>query len=193
MVKELPSLIAMSEDIFDDPESLREIIGSCGSFLTIREGTIYFVHQSANDYLLTYVSDEIFPSGRGDAHYFVFSRSLQAMSRTLRQDIYKLSLPRISINLIQVPDPDPLAPLQYSCVYWASHLQEAYRSSVLYQRDLADSGKTDRFLQDYFLYWLEALSLIRKLSEGVLAITSLEPDILVSHFHTRNRIRTNQR
>jgi hypothetical protein len=51
-LKELTSLVEMLKDMSDDLESLREIIGICGSFLTIREGTIYFVHQSAKDYLL---------------------------------------------------------------------------------------------------------------------------------------------
>jgi hypothetical protein len=60
----------------DDLESLKEIIGLYGSFLTIREETIYFVHQSAKDYLLINAFDEIFPSKREEAHYVIFSRSL---------------------------------------------------------------------------------------------------------------------
>jgi hypothetical protein len=89
-LKELTSLIEMLEDISDDLESLGEIISLCGSFLTVREGTIYFVHQSAKDYLLTRAFDEIFPSGREEAHYIIFSRSLQVMSKALRRDIYSL-------------------------------------------------------------------------------------------------------
>src|SRR5947199_6758103 len=46
-LKELTSLVDGLEDYSDDLESLREIIGLCGSFLTIREDTVYFVHQSA--------------------------------------------------------------------------------------------------------------------------------------------------
>jgi hypothetical protein len=75
-LNELTSLIKMLENMSDNLESLREITGICGSFLIIREGTIYFVYQSAKDYLFTNVFDEIFPSGIGDAHYTIFSRSL---------------------------------------------------------------------------------------------------------------------
>jgi hypothetical protein len=50
---ELSSLIDVLKDMSDDIESLREIIGFCGSFLTVRKDAIYFVHQSAKDYLLT--------------------------------------------------------------------------------------------------------------------------------------------
>jgi hypothetical protein len=73
----------MLEDMSDDLESLREIIGICGSFLIIREETIYFVHQLAKDYLFINIFDEIFPSGIEDAYYIIFSRSLQVMSRIL--------------------------------------------------------------------------------------------------------------
>ncbi len=63
-LKELTSLVEMLENMSNDLESLGEIIGLCGSFLTIREGTIYFVHQSAKDYLVQHASAEIFPDGR---------------------------------------------------------------------------------------------------------------------------------
>ena len=43
-LKELTSLVDMFEDVSDDLESVGEIIRLCGSFLTVREGTIYFVH-----------------------------------------------------------------------------------------------------------------------------------------------------
>lgn len=178
-LRELASLVEIPKDTPDDLELLREIISHYGSFLTIQEGIIYFVHQSAKDYLLTYEFDSIFPSGNGDAHYAIFWRSLKAMSQTLQQDIYKLSLPGISINLVQVPDPDPLASLRYSCVYWGSHFQDAYKGSSSCQRNLTDDGAIYQFLQKYFLYWLEALSLIKEISAGVLAITSLEAQLSV--------------
>jgi hypothetical protein len=180
---EVASLVGLLEDTSDDIDSLYEIISLCGSFLTIREGTIYFVHQSAKDYLLTSAFNTIFPSGNGDVHYVIFSRSLKAMSQTLQQDMYKLHLPGTSINSVKVPDPDPLAPIRYPCIYWASHFQEVHKSSFSNQRDLTNDKEIHQFLQKYFLYWLEALSLIGKVSEGVIAIASLESSIQVSHFY----------
>ena len=82
-LKELTSLVVMLNDMADDLVSLREEIGFCGSFLTIREGTIYFVHQSAKDFLLKNASDNIFPSGVRDMHYTIFSLSLKVISGTL--------------------------------------------------------------------------------------------------------------
>jgi hypothetical protein len=77
-LQELKSLAELLEDTADDLESLQEVICLCGSFLTIRQGTIYFVHQSAKDLLLANASNEIFPSGKEEVHHEIFSRSLKA-------------------------------------------------------------------------------------------------------------------
>jgi hypothetical protein len=96
------------------------------------------------------------------------------MSQVLQKDVYKLRLLGISIDSLGVPDSDPLIALRYSCVYWASHFQDLNKSSLFYQRGLSDDGEIHQFLRKYFLYWLEALSLIGKVSESVTAISSLE-------------------
>jgi NACHT domain/Heterokaryon incompatibility protein (HET) len=179
-LKELTSLVEMLEDMSDDLESLGEIIGHCGSFLTIREGTIYFVHQSAKDYLFTKVFDEIFPSGRGEAHYVVFSRSLQVISRTLRRDIYSLCALGYPIERVKQPDPDPLAVSRYSCIYWVDHLCDWNSNSYTNHKvDLQDGGIVDVFVRKKYLYWLEALSLCRSMSKGVLSMAKLEALIQV--------------
>ncbi|KAL2141950.1 hypothetical protein VTI28DRAFT_1785 [Corynascus sepedonium] len=125
-LQELSSLVDVPDDISNDLESLEEIIGLCGSFLTIRNRIVYFVHQSAKDFLLGKATDT--PS-------------------VLRRDMYSLGAPGLSIDSIQVPDPDPLA---------------------------ADQGVVYTFLKTKYLYWLEALSLLRAMSEAVTAIRQLE-------------------
>jgi hypothetical protein len=69
---ELTSLAEGLRDTSDDFESLKDIVGLCGSFLATREDTIYFVHQSAKDFLLTKARDKIFFSGAEDVHYTIF-------------------------------------------------------------------------------------------------------------------------
>ncbi len=73
--KELTTIVEMREDISDDADSLEDIIRDCGSFLTIREETIYFVHQSAKDYLVEQAAATIFPGGFATIRYSIFSRS----------------------------------------------------------------------------------------------------------------------
>jgi len=168
---ELPCLVGMSEDVSGD-EALSEIVTLCGSFLTLRERTIAFVHQSAKDFLVEKAYNEIYPSKVEHAHHTIFSRSLQALSKKLRRDIYGLSAPGFPIDQVKQPDPDPLSSERYSCVYWIDHLLGCDPSKN--STGLHDGGSIDQFLRMSYLYWLEALSLCRSLSEGMISIAKLE-------------------
>ncbi|KAK4641591.1 HNWD NOD-like receptor bm1 [Podospora bellae-mahoneyi] len=184
---ELVSLVEMPDDVSDDQESLKEIIKLCGSFLTIRERTVYFVHQSAKDFLLGKASDKasnktsreafklVFPAGIEDVSYIIFWRSLNAMSQKLRRDIYCLNAPGFLTDGVRAPDPDPLATVGYSCIYWIDHLHDLVSSSsAKWVRLLQNDGDVHKFFTAKYLYWLEALSLLRALSEGIKAIRQLE-------------------
>jgi hypothetical protein len=172
---ELTSLIEMLEDMSDDVESLQEIIGLCGSFLTVRKDTIYFVHQSAKDYLLVNASDEIFPSGKRETHHEIFSRSLEIMFKTLRRDIYSLHAMGYPIERVKQPDPNPLAASRYSYIYWVDHLYDWNSNSCTnHEINLQDEEAVENFIRKKYLYWLEALSLCRSMSEGVVSMAKLE-------------------
>ncbi|KAF1812310.1 hypothetical protein P152DRAFT_507620 [Eremomyces bilateralis CBS 781.70] len=167
---ELESLVDIPSGAF---EALSEIIGLCGSFLTLRERTISFVHQSASDFLVEKTYNEIFPSGIEYIHHTIFSRSLQVMSKTLRRDIFGLSAPGFPIDQVKQPSPDPLSQARYSCAYWVNHLLHCDPSTCATD-DLQDGGSVDQFLRQSYLYWLEALSLCRSISEGVVSMAKLE-------------------
>ncbi|KAJ4382395.1 hypothetical protein N0V86_002730 [Didymella sp. IMI 355093] len=124
-IAELVVLVEALEDFADDLGSVREIIGLCGSFLTLQEDTIYFVHQSAQDFLLTKAFGEIFPYGAETVHRSIFSRSLAVLLSTLRRDMYGLNAPGVSVDEIATPEPDPLAASRYPCIYWIDHLCDA--------------------------------------------------------------------
>ncbi|KAK3947848.1 NACHT domain-containing protein [Pseudoneurospora amorphoporcata] len=191
-LQELTTLGEMPNIICDDLESLEEIIRLCDSFLTIRERTIYFVHQSAKNFLLGNASDKagnqasqetfkwIFPSGKEDVNYTIFLKSLDAMSTTLRRDIYNLRAPGFPTNKVQVPDPDPLVTVRYSCVYWVDHLCDSVSGTNTKRHNpLRNEKVVHIFLETKYLYWLEALSLLQAMPAGVVAIRKLE-GLLVS-------------
>ncbi|KAF7505108.1 hypothetical protein GJ744_001248 [Endocarpon pusillum] len=172
---ELTSLVGMlEEESSDDLESLQEIISLCGSFLTVRKDTIYFVHQSAKDYL--FASTEIFPSWKEQTHYEIFSRSLRVMSETLRRDIYSLHALGYPIEQVNQPNPDPLAASRYSCIYWVDHFCSWSTSSYAanHRISLQATDSVDVFLRKKYLCWLEALSLCRSMSKGLLSMAKLE-------------------
>ena len=101
---------------------------------------------------------------------------------TLRRDIYNLRAPGIHINQVKQPDPDLLTAVRYSCLYWVDHLlQGQTREETI--KDLEDSGPAYSFLRQCFLYWLEALSLLKSVSEGIVMIRKLE-DLQVGYLYS---------
>jgi hypothetical protein len=177
---ELVALVGQLDDITDISE-LKEIVGLCGSFLTLRNQTVYFVHQSAKDFLLAQAAEELFPSGKEQVHHVILNRALEIMSATLRRDMYGLkNLGYTARGEIEAPDPDPLAASRYSCIHWIDHLCDLdLISSTICVEYLKDRGVVDSFLQKKFLYWLEALSLCKSMSKGVASIGKLQKLIQV--------------
>jgi hypothetical protein len=181
-LQELPSIVKILEPFCNDDTEIMELVGLCGSFLTVRESTVYFVHQSAKDFLLREVSVELFPDGRRATHQSILSMSLQSLSTTLKRDMYRLSAPGYAIENIERPDPDPLVRLRYSSSHWIDHFGGSISDIA------ADRAATDQFalvaVEDFlkrrFLYWLECLSLCRKMSEGVLLMRKLQALLKVS-------------
>ncbi|OHW95573.1 nwd1 protein [Colletotrichum incanum] len=181
-LQELMCIIQSPARFDNDPEFLEETVRSCGSFLTLRKGTIYFVHQSAKDFLLNAENkafDQILPFGIAQQHHSIFLRSLEMLSRILRRDMYELRAPGIHVEAISPPDPDPLAPLKYSCIYWVDHLRDSNPMESPTRGDMHDNGIVHAFLERKYLYWLEALSLLRSMSQAVLAVQKLEKLVLV--------------
>jgi len=180
---ELPILAGFKGNL-TERSRLERLVNKCGSFLTVRDGTIYFVHQSAKDYLTTNEKARsiIFPSGPEDVHRAISIRSLRAMPDKLRRNIYVLHRSGLLIDEVNAPEPDPLAAVRYSCVHWVGHLCEGYAngSTTMHQNDFDDGGIISLFLGEHFLHWLEALSLLRNMSNGVLSITRLETLLMVS-------------
>jgi NACHT domain len=183
-LRELGVAADLPEILSDNLQSVEELVGRCGSFLTVRKEMIYFVHQSAKDYFTTGKGSSIFPSGPAEEHRKITCRSLKFMSETLKRDICGLQMPGTLISEVKSERVGIYLPkhIQYACCYWVDHLQEANHL----QRDKIslcdDNGHIHKFLQQHFLHWLEALSLMGKMSEGVLMITALQSVLTVSDF-----------
>ncbi|KAL2048193.1 hypothetical protein N7G274_000104 [Stereocaulon virgatum] len=135
-------------------------------------------HPSFRDFLLSAqrCCDPYLQVEQKNAHKILTNHCIQLMSQKLRKK-----------NLYGLRDPGPIGSqipfeelarclppeLQYACEYWVSHLQRS-EVKVNNKQYLDDGGPIHIFMQQYFLYWLEALSLAGKLSEGIHAIRTLE-------------------
>ncbi|KAG9242419.1 hypothetical protein BJ878DRAFT_569328 [Calycina marina] len=144
---ELGALSNLPEQISKSRDHMTRLVHRCGSFLTIRDSTVYFVHQSAKDFLLEEnTSQGIFRSGIGEVHHSIFSRSLRLMRSALRHDVHCLKAPGITIDQAKQPDLDPLGAVRYLCLYWVDHLRECQTREDLI-KDLKDSELVYKFLK----------------------------------------------
>lgn len=173
---------SISDDDDDDGENLAEIIALCGSFLTLREDTISFVHQSAQDFLKSL--KEVFPTGIETQHHEMHTKSLGLMLTTLKRDIYNLGARALGLHVrqIQKPNPDPLAAIKYASLYWVEHLED---SGFSQDADPYVEKGIETFLQEKYLQWLEAVSILGNISQGITAILKLEGILQVSHYAHR--------
>jgi hypothetical protein len=151
------------------------IVKKCGSFLTIKEDTVYLIHQSAKDYLEMNYLSRLQQGGPVQGHMDFSRRSIDAMSK-LKKNIYALPHPGSKLKDITVPTPDPLKGLRYCCIYWIQHLQNSEARRY-------DNDQVHEFIRNHLLHWLEALSWMGKISEGIYGVTMLESIIAVSSFN----------
>ncbi|KAK3349952.1 WD40-repeat-containing domain protein [Lasiosphaeria hispida] len=188
-ILELRTLAGLEYETAD----LERIVDMCGSFLTLVDSHVYPIHQSAKDYLASDVAaKKIFQSGKCAVQRNIVDRSIVAMEKTLRRDVYQLVHPGALSREVEARPPtlDPLLGVGYSCTYWIDHVCETdkadlqgsrrYRIANTLRRYVTGSKKSIRirdlieaFFHDHFLHWLEALSLLGVISNGVLSLARL--------------------
>ncbi|CAD6447526.1 9d524d8b-d700-47ec-82e7-6433cbb3f74f [Sclerotinia trifoliorum] len=151
---------------------LEEIIQLCGSFLVVRNQSIFFVHKSAKDFLSEKAAEIIFPNGIGKVNEKIFLNSIIEMSNILKENIYDLRHPGFPINKVKQPNPDPLAYIRYSCTYWVNHFIDGNPPET--KNHVQNNGKVYNFLTEHLLHWLEVMSLMENISGCIVAISSLE-------------------
>ena len=134
-------------------------------------------HPSFRDFLLSKerYGDPHFWVDEKQAHRDLANNCIRLMSPTLKRDICGLRTPGALTTDVESCQVKKCLPpeVQYACLYWVEHLQKG-------GAQLCDDDPVHQFLQEHLLHWLEALSLMRKTSEGILAITSLESTVIVS-------------
>ena len=171
-------------------EDMQEMLKHLGSVLNVPDdetSPLQLFHLSFRDFLLnkTRCQDPLLDKGgctdpqlwvnEEATHSDLFTRCLDLMKGHLRKDMCDLQQPGVLASELEYSKVESCLPpaVQYACRHWVAHLQRA-------KIGLHDGDVVHKFLQKHFLHWLEALSLMRKTSEGILAITSLESIIIVS-------------
>ncbi|KAL2885822.1 Vegetative incompatibility protein HET-E-1 [Ceratocystis lukuohia] len=165
-------------------EEVEEVIKLCGSFLTLNDNAVSFVHQSAKDYFMDQALDQVLPSDIAHQHQTVFMRSMDLLCETLERDIYHLKALGSLIDEVSPPDPGPLAAIRYSCTFWVDHF---YDSPVDVRA--SENNEILAFFKTKYLQWLEALSLLRSVYTGVRAVGKLESCLQYASKHLQEIVK----
>ncbi|KAF2621070.1 Pfs, NACHT and WD domain protein [Macroventuria anomochaeta] len=185
-LSELAATAGLPRDQFSDEQAVADLAGRCGSFLTVREGVVSFIHLSARDYFTLGSGKQIVDGTLVEDHRWLTERLLEAMSSTLRRDMCGLQKPgaRIQEAISQVPN-SSLPQIAYACEYWVKHIWAGRQDC----KDLvADGGKVYSFFQKHLLHWLEAMSLLQKMPKAVLALQQLQRSLPVAGSTTVSKV-----
>ncbi|KAJ5730165.1 vegetative incompatibility protein HET-E-1 [Penicillium malachiteum] len=140
-------------------------------------------HESFRDFIVHPDPEDVheFYVDERSTHKMLADRCLTLLSHGgyLKQDICGLGAPGTSRADIDQQTIDRCLPpeAQYACIYWVHHLKKS-------RVKLDDEYQVLSFLLDHFLHWLEALSLMGMISEGIRLLDDLLG--LVDHkFHSQ--------
>lgn len=98
---------------------------------------------------------------------------MRRMCSGLRRNICNLPSPNMEVGTIHRSCINDVLPeeLQYACRFWVLHLS---RGKVKFLVDVDLQGQVYNFLEGYFLCWVEAISLLRLVDDGINSLESLE-------------------
>ncbi|KAL6828276.1 hypothetical protein V8C40DRAFT_240604 [Trichoderma camerunense] len=177
-----PALTDLVDIIDGQKERIESMLNNLRAVVDISEDDrrlITILHPSFRDFLLNpgRCSHKSFRISAKQLHYDLFERCLAIMHGSLPKDICKLRNPAAKAQDITTDQVDTCIsfPIQYACRYWIQHLQRS-------GRDWMDHGGMKDFFWADFLGWLEVLSLLGRLSEGINLLAGLQ-----SWLHDRSK------
>ncbi|KAM5519390.1 Vegetative incompatibility protein HET-E-1-like protein 7 [Fusarium oxysporum f. sp. phaseoli] len=156
-IDEVTTRLRMLHSVLDVPENI--------------DSPVRLLHLSFRDYLIDPENKETFEFWVDEklVHRKLAKHCLHVMCGTLRENICGLPFPGMYRSAVDVQQVEERIPpeLQYACMYWVHHQTKV---------DLEPDGINDTcdFLKTHFLHWLEALSLLGRISESIGFIDQLQ-------------------
>ena len=146
-----------------------------------RDTSVKLLHPSFRDYLLDSkrCKDPQFHVVEGETHQRLLASCIRLMSGSLKEDICSLKDPgrlvsAVDGGLIQRSLPPQV---RYACRYWFDHFKRS-NDKLHHHESLHELVHT--FLKQHLLHWLEALSLMGGMSDGVLIVLNFDSILTVS-------------
>ena len=172
----IPALASLMLMSVEELEISLRILHSVINVLSEPRSPIRLLHPSFRDFLFdeTRCRDRRFYINQGRVYAELAADCLKVLSRSLTRNVCNLDTAGSSAQELQKASVGEKLPIyvQYACQYWVAHL-ELSNSARRVEVGMHDNGKVHTFFKESFLYWLEAMSLIGKMSEGVLMIRTL--------------------
>ncbi|KAF4449671.1 putative WD-repeat protein [Fusarium austroafricanum] len=164
----LSSLLGIDKEAIDNK---LDLLHSVLDIPSDANAPVKLFRQSFRDYLGDERKKHQFWVDEKETHETLATRCLDLLMNkgTLKEDICGLRMPGTLREAVDSRKVDSYLPfeVQYACLYWVFHLKGSRVS-------LDDERQVLRFLQHHFLHWLEALSLIGRISESIGLIDELQ-------------------
>lgn len=142
-----------------------------------RKSPIRLLHPSFRDFLLARerCRDDRFWIDRKLAHANFAQNCLRLLFKALKRNMCNFESSGHLARKIWSDQVEICLPksVQYACCYWVAHVEQVdfdHRNEI----GLSDNGHVHSFFQQHFLHWLEALTLIRRISEGRKMMAKLQ-------------------
>ncbi|CAI7597639.1 unnamed protein product [Penicillium pancosmium] len=173
------SVNSLSRLLHNNVEVISNLLNSFQSVLHIpsdQDMPVRLLHLSFRDFLI--MSKGEFRMNKQQTHRAIVKYCLTTMRDRLKRNIFNLSSygterKEVDTQLIQQHLPPVL---QYSCRYWAYHLEQCKASS-------SDIEDVLLFLQQHFLHWVEAMSFLGLAAE-VVGIIDILRTVVPSDNHS---------
>ncbi|KAF9885862.1 hypothetical protein FE257_012334 [Aspergillus nanangensis] len=126
---------------------------------------VNFIYSKGKAWLFN--TDTVFQASEGKIHKNIATKCLQTMEISLKQNICMLSSCATDRKAIDNQSLNQYLPeeLRYSCCNWVYHLKES--NEVLEDEILG-------FLEEHFLHWMEAMSIMGKVSGVIHMLDTLK-------------------
>lgn len=174
-LRELGTVVSLPDKLQEDNPSnfdaLRGLIERCGSFILVHEDTIYFVHQSAKDYVSARNGSGNLRLDRLQEHTLIAEHCLD----TLILDLKDHQFPDPASLIRQEPGEDELwllSRIAYASSYWIHHTLESVAQNS-FNEDHPNQRKICNLLDSRLIAWVHALGALKEVTACIKMIKTL--------------------